>query len=504
MMSQSVVDNNKRIAKNTIALYLRMFLIMGISLYTSRVILANLGVDDFGTYNVVGGIVVLFTFVNNAMVSATQRYMNFELGQHNNTELNRVFSMSLNIHMLIAIVVLGLGESIGLFILYNYIKIPEGRFLDAEIVLHLSLLTTIFNIIRAPYNACIIAYEKMSIFSYLSIFESLAKLGIALGLVLFNENRLILYASLMTIVAFLLTLFYFIYCRLNFDACKYSRFWDIVLLKKLTSFSGWSLFGNLATIAAFQGVSIVQNYFFGVIVNAAMGIANQVNAAIYGFSSNFQMAFNPQITKYYAAKEYDNLRKLTYIATKTSFFLVWIIAFPLIICCSEVLSIWLEDVPRYAVEFCQLIMLCSLFDALSAPLWMNIQATGQIKKYQIFISILILFNLPLSIIVLFLGYNPISVLVIRLFLSIFCYIYRCFYTQKQSLVEFRSYIYDAILPCLIVVALSIIFYLLICILISNMYVIGGIIFVFCFLVIIFAGFTIREREALFVMIKKRI
>lgn len=503
-MAQNILENNKRIAKNTMALYLRMFLIMGISLYTSRVILANLGVDDFGTYNVIGGIVVLFTFVNNAMVSATQRYMNFELGQHNNTELKRVFSMSLNIHMLIAIAVLVLGESVGLFILHNYIKIPEGRIFDAEVVFHLSLLTTIFNIIRAPYNACIIAYEKMSVFSYLSIFESLAKLGIAWGLIAFNENRLILYALLMTVVAIILTLFYFVYCRLNFEVCKYFRFWDVVLLKKLTSFSGWSLFGNVAMIAAFQGVSIVQNYFFGVIVNAAMGIANQVNAAIYGFSSNFQMAFNPQITKYYASKEYDNLKKLTYVATKTSFFLVWIIAFPLIICCLEVLSIWLEEVPMYAVEFCQLIMLCSLFDALSAPLWMNIQATGQIKKYQIFISILILFNLPLSIIVLFLGYNPVSVLVIRLFLSILCYMYRCIYAKKHNLVELGPYIYNAILPCLMVVFLSIILYLLISISISNMYVIGGFVFIFCCFIILFVGFTTREREALLVIVKKRV
>lgn len=503
-MSQKILENNKRIAKNTMALYLRMFFIMGISLYTSRVILANLGVDDFGTYNVVGGIVVLFTFVNNAMVSATQRYMNFELGQHNHIELKRVFSMSLNIHMLIAIMVLVLGESVGLFILYNYINIPENSIYDAEIIFHLSLLSTIFNIIRAPYNACIIAYEKMSVFSYLSIFESLAKLGIAWGIGVFNENRLVLYALLMTIVSILLTLFYYIYCRINFETCKYIKFWDAALFKNLTSFSGWSLFGNVAMVAAFQGVSIVQNYFSGVIVNAAMGIANQVNAAIYGFSSNFQMAFNPQITKYYASKEYVHLRKLTYIATKTSFFLVWIIAFPLIVCCSEVLSIWLEQVPMYAVEFCQLIMLSSLFDALSAPLWMNVQATGQIRKYQMFISILILFNLPLSILVLSLGYNPISVLIVRLFISIACFLYRCFYAQKNKLVDISSYMYNAILPCFMVVLFSIALFLLIRVWVSNMFIIGGLAFICCFFLVLFIGFTKRERDALFVMVQKKI
>lgn len=502
-MTQDISSNNKRIAKNTLMLYLRMFLIMGVSLYTSRVILVNLGVEDFGTYNVVGGIVVLFAFINNAMVTATQRFLNFELGKQNYSEMNKVFSMSLNIHILIVLAIVVLGETIGLYVFYHFIKIPEGRLFAAKIVYQLSILTMVFNILRTPYNATIIAYEHMSVYAYLSIFEAIAKLAIASALMYTNGDRLVLYAILLTGVALSIFLFYYGYSRFKFDVCKYKYFWDNNLFKRLTSFSGWNLLGSLAVTGAFQGVSIVQNFFGGVFVNAAMGIANQVNAAIYGFSSNFQMAFNPQITKYYAAEDYERLHKLTFMATKTSFFLVWILALPIIVCCNNILELWLKEVPEHAVIFCRLILVNSLFDAISAPLWMNVQATGKIKVYQIFVSLIIILNLPLSMLVLYVGFPAESVIVVRIFLSALLILYRCLYMKQRNLMQLRSYVVNAILPCLLVTIVSVLISFGTAFLPLHYIIIALLVFVFTVIVVLLLGFSNSERDAVWVMIRKR-
>ena len=367
MTEQSVSENNKRIAKNTLMLYVRMMLIMLVSLYTSRVILKTLGIENFGIYNIVGGIVVLFSFINNAMVSSTQRYLNYELGRQNLDEAKKIFSASLTIHFIIAGIIIFLSETIGLWFLNKYINIPEGRIVAANWVYQFSILTFAVNIIRTPYNASIIAYERMSFYAYISIIEVVLKLIIVYAIVIFAD-RLIAYSVLVFIVAILILICYIIFCLSKFPICKYKYEYNKLRYASLLNFSGWSMFGALANTGAQQGINILLNMFFGVTVNAAMGIAHQVNSALYSFVSNFQTAFNPQIIKSYAANDRSYFFSLILHTSRYSFYLLLILAFPVILCCQEILQIWLVDVPEHAVAFCQLVIIFSLIDAWQGPL----------------------------------------------------------------------------------------------------------------------------------------
>lgn len=447
------MSNNKRIAKNTIFLYIRMLVLMLVSLYTSRVVLATLGVEDYGIYNVVGGIVVLFTFLNNAMVTSTQRYLNYELGRNDLPQANKVFSLSLNIHILIAIVVLLLAESIGLWLLNSTIQYPESRELAVQVTYQLSILTACVKIIRAPYNAAIIANERMSFYAYLSIFEAVLQLGIVFLLMASDADRLILYSILLCAVAIIVNLCYYAYCRKKFTICKYEFYNDKTLYRQLLSFSGWSLFGGLANIGASQGLNMLLNVFFGVTVNATMGIANQVNTAVTSFVHSFQTAFNPQIVKSYASGEYEYFIKLILSTSKYSYLLLFILALPIYICCPEVLDLWLTEVPDYAVPFCRLMLIFALLDALQGPLWYSVQATGKIKTYQILMSCMILANLPIAYICLKLGFSPNSVLIIRCLINLATLFVRLWYLNrlyKFPVVKFLSDVLSRIVPITIV------------------------------------------------------
>lgn len=443
------MSNNKHIAKNTIFLYIRMLVLMLVSLYTSRVVLAALGVEDYGIYNVVGGIVVLFTFLNNAMVSSTQRYLNYELGKNDFLQAKKVFSISLNIHVLIAIIVLLLAETIGLWFLNNTIQYPECRELAVQVTYQLSILTTCVKIIRAPYNAAIIAHEKMSFYAYLSIFEAVLQLGIVFILMASASDRLILYSILLCIVAIIVNLCYYAYCKKKFSICNYELYKDKSLYKQLLGFSGWSLFGGLANIGASQGLNMLMNVFFGVTINAAMGIANQVNTAVSSFVSSFQTAFNPQIVKSYAAGDFGYFIKLILSTSKYSYLLLFILALPIYISTPEVLDLWLTEVPNYAVSFCRLMLIFALLDALQGPLWYSVQATGRIKTYQILMSFMILANLPIAYVCLKLGYASSSVLVIRCIINLATLFVRLWYLNrlyKFPIMEFVNGVIYRIVP----------------------------------------------------------
>lgn len=447
------MSNNKRIAKNTILLYIRMLVLMLVSLYTSRVVLAALGVEDYGIYNIVGGIVVLFTFLNNAMVSSTQRYLNYELGKNDLLQAQKVFSISLNIHILIAIIVLLLTETIGLWLLNNTIQYPESREFAVQVTYQLSILTTCVKIIRAPYNAAIIAHEKMSFYAYLSIFEAVLQLGIVFILMASASDRLILYSILLCIVAIIVNLCYYAYCKKKFSICNYELYKDKSLYKQLLSFSVWSLFGGLANIGASQGLNMLLNVFFSVTVNAAMGVATQVNSAVASFVHSFQTAFNPQIVKSYAAGERNYFIKLILSTSKYSYLLLFILALPIYICTPEVLDVWLTEVPDYAVSFCRLMLIFALLDALQGPLWYSVQATGRIKTYQILMSFMILANLPIAYVCLKLGYSPSSVLVIRCIINLATLFVRLWYLNrlyKFPVMDFISGVICRIIPITIV------------------------------------------------------
>ena len=449
--------NNKRIAKNTLLLYIRMFLMMGITLYTSRVVLQMLGVDDFGIYNVVGGIIVLFSFINNAMVASTQRFLNFELGRGNVEEAQKVFAASLNIYLIIVVIFMLLAETLGLWFLNRYINIPPERTVAANWVYQASLVATALNFVRMPYNAAIIAYERMSFYAYTSIIEAALKLGIVFLLYSFAD-KLIAYAWLVSVVALLILLMYVFFCRRVFFICRHHTFaYDKRRYTALVSFSGWSLFGSVANMGASQGVNILLNIFFGVFVNAAMGIANQVSGAIGLFVGNFQTAFNPQIVKSYASGEMERFINLILKASKYSYYLLFLIALPCFICCNEILQLWLGEVPLHAVSFCRLLIIFSLIDAIQGPLWMSAQATGKIKHYQLLMSCLILLNLPVTYVVLKLFPIAELGLIIRVSINIITAVVRVVYLKLLFPFPVIRYVKETVGTCIVVSVMSVLF-----------------------------------------------
>ena len=450
------MSNTTRIVKNTLALYFRQILIMLVSLYTVRVVLNVLGAEDYGIYNVVAGVVVLFSFVNNAMATGVQRFLNFYLGKNDEEKTQEIYSVSLVIHGIICLVFIFLAETVGLWFVNAKLNVPLERKTASFWCYQAAVVTTLANIMRVPYNAVIIAYEKMSFFAGLSIVESVLKLLVVFLLKISPLDKLVCYSFLLTAVSFVILFVYKIYCNKNFTIAHFRKNKDKGLGKELVSFSGWSLFGAVANVANSQGTNIVLNIFTNVTVNAAMGIANQVNTAVYSFVSNFQTAFNPQLVKSYAAGERKEFSALIFRASKFSFLLLWMIVLPLSLNLETVLSVWLKNVPEYAVGFVQLILIYSLVDAMNGPLWMAVQAIGKIKSYQIIVSILIFLNLPVSIVAFILGANPYSILQIRIALGIVITVFRIFYLKKNVNLSFLDFVKDVIIRCALVLFFSLI------------------------------------------------
>ena len=448
-------ENTRRIAKNTVMLYIRMLLIMAVTLYTSRVVLNVLGVEDFGIYNVVGGIVVMFSFLNGAMATSTQRFLSFSLGKNDQEQVARVFSMSMTTHISIALIVLLLAETFGLWIFYRYLNIPPERMGAAQWVYQLSVLTFCISIIRVPYNAGIIAYERMSFYAYISIVEVCLKLGMVILLQYLGSDKLILYALLMALTTGIVTFIYKLYCCKTFSVCRYHYFWDKHLYKELISFSGWSLFGSAANVGVQQGINILLNVFFGVVTNAALGIANQVSSAVSQLVGNFQTAFNPALVKSYASGDYSYFVRLIFQTSRFSYFLLFIIALPLYLCMPFVLKVWLDIVPEYTVVFCRWMLVFVLIDAVSAPLWISVQAIGKIRSYQLLMSALIFLNIPLSWLLLRLGKDAEWVMQVRVGINLLTFICRIIYLQKRKVISSYLYLREVISPVVLVSVLSV-------------------------------------------------
>lgn len=454
--NESKSATNKRIAKNTIALYARMVFAMFVSLYTSRVVLQTLGVEDFGTNGVVGSIVVLFAFVNNTLVGSIQRFLNFEIGKNNSEGVTKVFSNSFHVQVIFAVIIILLGETIGLYYLNNIMKIPEGRLYAANWVYQFAVLTTVLRIIRSPFTASMVANERMTVFAIVGVVDVCLKLLIVYMLLISPFDRLITYAALGASVSLGMTLFYIYYNYSRFIDCRIHHGIDKLLLKQMLSFSGWSIFGSASLLATFQGVDLIINFFHGVAVNAALTIANQVYGAAYSLTSNFQTAFNPQITKTYAKGNMNDLFELVCRTTRYSFFLVIICVIPLFFECGELLSFWLGNVPNYAKEFCNFMVMICVVDALSGPLWMSVYATGKIKKYQIFISIILFLNFPVTAICMYIGLSPVWALIVRLIVTIGGYSYRLFFMSTQLKMPLKNYLTSVVKPCFNVFVLAVI------------------------------------------------
>lgn len=423
-MSQSL-DNNKRIAKNTLLLYARMFFNLIVTLYTSRIILQALGIEDIGIYNVVGGIVTVSQVVTSSVSNAISRFLTFELGAGDVQKLKKIFSLSVTVLLMLAVIILVFVEIGGTFFICKVLNISENRLYAAHFVLLFSALTFCVNMVSVPYNASIISHEKMNIYAYVGIFEVVMKLLVAyLIMIVSSIDHLILYAILLFVVSLTIRIFYGIYCGKSFVECKYSMIWDKMIIKELFSFASWNFLENIANVFKSQGVSILVNIYFGATINAAQAIANQVSSAIQQFSSNFITAVSPQIIKLYADGQIIEMMKLTSRASRFSFYITLIIAFPIVCNLSFVLHLWLTTVPQYTDVFILLIILWILIEVLAQPIVKIIIATGRIKRYQIGISLIMFSNFPLSYITLYQGWGPISIYWISAFTCLMALIYR--------------------------------------------------------------------------------
>lgn len=399
-------------------LYFRMILVMGVSLFTSRVVLEQLGVEDYGIYNVVGGVVAMFSFLNGAMTQASQRFLSYELGRKSLTRLTQTFNASLSIHILIALVGLILAETLGLWFLNTQMTIPHDKMDSAQWVYQFAVLSFIVTIIRVPYNALIISHERMQIYAYLSVVEVLMKLGIVYLLAISPMGKLKIYAILMFVVCVVISAFYIYYSLRSFPESHGKFIIEREFFNPIMQFAGWSLFGTLAWMCKSQGVNIVLNIFFGPIVNAAYAIATQVNTAVNTLVQNFTTALNPQLVKNYAMNENRPLIQLLERGTKFSFLLLFIIATPLLLYTNGLLGIWLKVVPENAVIFTKLIVINALIESFAMVMGNAIQATGRIKFYQLIVGITILLNLPLSWVCLKLGFAPATVFIVSIGLSV--------------------------------------------------------------------------------------
>jgi O-antigen/teichoic acid export membrane protein len=416
-------SSNKKIAANTILLYIRMLLTLIISLYTVRVILRTLGVVDYGINNVVGSVVTMLAFLSNTMASASQRFFAFEIGRNNVKNLKKVFSTSLMIYALIALIVFILAESVGIWFLSNYVNLPSSRFEAAKWVYQFSIFSFILTMFAIPYNALIMAHEKMRFYAYVGIVEVSLKLLVVFVLVYFSYDKLKLYGILTFLVTLVITLTYILFCYYRFAESKFKFVWDSKLFREIAGYSGWSLFGATTTVFNNQGLNLLLNIFFGPIINTARGIAYQVNSAVSAFVTNLFNAVNPQIVKSYAENDLERQRSLIMSSTKIGYALLLILSLPIALQTRFVLELWLGNkVDNHMIVFTQLVLLFTLINVFEGPLSQAVRATGRIKSYQLSIGIVTLTILPISYVILKLGGTPESpfyVMIVVYFLAMF-------------------------------------------------------------------------------------
>ena len=441
--------NNKRIAKNTMFLYFRMLLTMGIGLYTSRIVLQVLGIENYGIYNLVGGVVILFTFINNSLLSGTQRFLSYELGKEN-PNIKEVFSSCFRLHLILAFIFLIIAETIGLWFVNTKLIIPEGRLYAANWVYQFSVITCVINIIRCPLNATLIAYERMGIYAYIGIIEAILKLITVYLLFIIHIDKLISY-SILTFIAMLIVLIInTVYTLKRLPEISLVKVQNKKIMNNIVNFSKWAIFGSLANVGMEQGLSIIINFFYGVIGNAAVGVANQVNSHISGFVSNFQVALNPQLTKNEASNDRERQYMLIYKSAKFSYFIMLFLAAPIILNLDYILHIWLGNYPPHTTSICMFIIIGVLIETLSGPLWVSIFATGKIRAYQITISIILLMNIPLAFIVGKIGLPPAGVYAVRASLFILALSTRLIFLRKLIDLKLINFLKNVIHPVIIV------------------------------------------------------
>lgn len=415
-MSESSYSN-KRLAKNTLFLYFRMLFVMVIGLYTSRVVLRTLGVEDFGIYNVVGSFVSMFSLISGALTAAVSRFLNIEMGRKDSTKLKDVFSTAINIHIILAVIILLVAEMIGPWFIRTQMTISLDKIDSAIYVFHFSLLTFLVNLISIPYNACIIAHEDMKIFAYISFVEVSLKLLIVYLLLLFSYDKLVLYGFFMLCTSLIIRCIYQIYCRKHYAESSFRFYMDKQIFREMFGFTGWNIIGSTSVILSNQGVNILLNVFGSPVVNAARGIAVQIEATINSFVQNFMTAMNPQITKSYGAGDLETYSKLMMYGGRFSVGLLTLLSLPFLVETHYILELWLGEVPEYTVNFARLILIFAISEAMSYTFTTGLLATDKIKKLQILVGGCRMMNLPISYVLLKLGMEPEITMVVAIVLS---------------------------------------------------------------------------------------
>lgn len=444
-------SKNKRIAKNTVLLYFRMLLIMAVNLYTSRVVLETLGVEDYGIYTAVGGIVAFFNIICGSLSAATQRFITHALGKNDEEHLSCIFSTSVFVHIAMCVVIFILAETIGLWMLEYKMIIPADRTIAAMWVYQCSIALSMIMIMSVPYNATIIAHERMGAFAAISLVEVFLKLGIVYLLLIGTADKLILYSILMVAVQLLIRFCYTHYCIKHFKETKIRFVFDKKLIKEIGAFSTWSLMGNAAFVSYTHGLNVLLNIFFSPVVNAARGIAVQIQSATNQFVMNFQTALNPQITKSYAAGDLQYMHKLVFTSARLSFYLLLILSLPIIIECETILGVWLTVIPENTALFARIILVTSWIHSIANPLITSVKATGKIKIYECTVGGIMLLILPISYLFLKLGYPPYSVFVISLIMETIAQVFRIWITSRLISFSIRKFTTNVLLRCLVTV-----------------------------------------------------
>ena len=481
---------------------------MLVQLYTSRIVLNALGVDDYGIYNIVGSVIVAFSFISGPLGAATQRFYNFELGKNNKENVNSVFNHSLVIYLILSIILLATIELAGLWFIYNQMQLPVERMDAALWAFHLSVLCFVFSLLKVPYESLIIAHEKMSFYAYISIVEVLLKLLNAFCLLYITVDKLKLYSVNQLVITWIILGCIMAYCKRKFIYVRLQKMWNIFIFKQLLGFSGWSLFGSLASMSANQGLNLLLNVFYGVAVNAAMGIANQISSSVNQFVSNFQIAFRPQIVKTYATGNMAELRKLISNTSKYSYLLLFMLVCPLCFNIDFLLRVWLKNVPEYTSVFCIFILIYALLETLSAPMWMTVQATGKIRTYQLVISCVIGLNVFISYAFLKSGFSPFIVLQIKCSLDVVYLAVRLWFMRTMVDYSVRDFIKEVLTPIFIISFLSmIIMYLIVSLVRDELYklLVSSAAFALIYIpACYYIAFTVHEKQMILKLVNSKI
>lgn len=437
-----------------------MFFTMGVTLYTSRIILNTLGVEDFGIYSIVGGVVSLFSFFNAAMSSATQRYLSYDIGQSDESRLKETFNVTLIIHCIIALVLLMFAETIGLWYVNNKLNVNDERMIAVNWVYQFSIFTALIGVLQVPFNSLIIARERMNIFAVMSLLDVGLKLGVVYLLVYINYDKLILYSILVFIVSLMIAVSYRIYCNQHFVESKFQLYKNKSYYKELLNYSGWNLFGNIASVAKGQGINLLLNLFYGTLINAAYGITLQVQNAVNTFVNNFQLAVNPQIIKSYSKGDTIRTHTLILQSARFSFILMLMIIGPILLNTDFILHLWLKIPPPLTIVFVQLCLINVLIDCLSGSLMIGAQATGKIKWYQIIVGSLVFLNFPISFITLKIFNEAHLVFIVSIIISIISLQFRLYFIKKTMAFNVLRFYKEVILRIIIIGSLCILFYIL--------------------------------------------